>query len=500
MFIPIGHENLRGRRWPVVTITIIVLNFLVFLGTYGQIENESKELGQVELHILRLAAVHPGAEMPPAVQEFVQNFQKQHPTVFYQLQLPSRRGLDDWDLQMQEWDNDRASSEMANLAQQFAHLQHDSLLGRYGFIPARPSPISYITSEFLHRGWLHLIFNMWFLWLAGTVLEDAWGRVLYPIVYLFSGAVALIVHSAIFPHSIVPVIGASGAIAGLIGAFLVRFPKTRIKLAFFYWLLLRPRMFKFHVPAYVILPIWLFGQVLWGMAGGSEAGVAYWVHVGGFIIGVAAALVLRATGWEQSADKAIEAKVSWSADPRLVKAGELLAANQADAAIAELQSYLREKPDSLEAHELILRAQEKKQDFEGQKVSLNTLCRLYAQAGELSLAWHSFELLGNLGGEKLPRPVWMELCRYLEGQQNWERAAMEYENVAKTYSSDRASIGALVSAARIQAKKLNHREEALRLYRLADSSPLNHLDWDAAIQAGLKELGAEGQPIAPILR
>jgi membrane associated rhomboid family serine protease len=495
MFIPIGHENLRGRRWPWVTIAIIALNFVVFLGTKGALQEEAEKLGRVKLQILVLASSHPDVHMPADVQDFVQDFQRKHAAIYQRLgravQYRPIEGLDE-----SSTDPVVVDALMAGLAQQFEDLQTKSVLGRYGFIPAKPSGASYVTSAFLHGGWLHVIFNMWFLWLAGSVLEDAWGRVIFPTVYVFAGVVALIAQGAISPHSTLPVIGASGAIAGLIGAFLVRFPMVKIRLALMYWLVfVRPTFFTFYARAYVILPIWLVVQVLWGFLSGPESGTAYWVHVGGFIFGAIAAVILKATGLEHAADKAIEAKVSWEADPRLVKAGDLISENQADAAIAEIQGYLREKPNSLEGYEFLLRAQEKKQDMESQKGTLATLCRLYFQAGEGELAWKSYEHFQNLGGETLPVPVWLQLCRHLESEQAWERTVAEYEKLAETYPADRSSVAALVGAARVQAKKLNNRSEAERLYRLANASPVSHLDWEAAIQAGLKELGAEPKSV-----
>ena len=183
---------------------------------------------------------------------------------------------------------------MARLGADLEQSQQSSVTWNYAFHPYHPTPWSYVTANFLHGGWLHIIFNMWFLWLAGTILEDAWGRVVYPIFYLVSGAVALLVHAVIFPGSLVPVVGASGAIAGLMGGFLARFPKTKIKLMWIW--LFGLRRYKFYVPAYILLPLWLAIQVFWGLLAGSASGVAYWAHVGGFAFGMVGAVILRSTG------------------------------------------------------------------------------------------------------------------------------------------------------------------------------------------------------------
>src|SRR5215470_1659839 len=115
---------------------------------------------------------------------------------------------------------------------------------------AGPRPMSQPTS--FMGSWLHLIGNMWFLWLAGFVLEDAWGRVVYSIFYLIAGALALQFYAWTNPESFRPLIGASGAVAGLMGAFLVRFPTMKIEMA---WALLPGIRYRFKAAAYWLLPL-----------------------------------------------------------------------------------------------------------------------------------------------------------------------------------------------------------------------------------------------------
>lgn len=281
-------------------------------------------------------------------------------------------------------------------------------------------------------------------------------------------------------------VGASGAIAGLMGGFLARFPKTKIQLA---WLFLF-RLYKFSVPAYIILPLWLVIQVFWGAMSGAEGGVAYWAHVGGFAFGAVIAVLLRATGIEQSMDQAIEAKVTWTADAPLVQATDLLGENKADAAVATLQQHLKDKPDSIDGHMMLLKAQERKSDTTGQKETLANLCRLNVSEGDPDTAWNYYEQFTVLGGDRLPRGVWLELCRYLERNQNWDRAVTEYERFAEKNSAERASVPALVAAARICLEKLHPAADAERFYQAAATSPVPHLDLEAEIQEGLRKCAA----------
>jgi membrane associated rhomboid family serine protease len=489
MIFPLAHENLRGRRWPWITIGIIALNTVIFLFTNGQMEQDMRETSQAELHILFLSAEYPDAKLSPQAADLVAAVKLQYPEEYRKLvakfqdaaDQAARDGNDPHRLSASE-----ADAEMAQVCAQFTAIQAHSISWKYAFHPVDPTPWSYVTSCFLHGGWLHLIFNMWFLWLAGTVLEDLWGRIVYPIFYLATGVLANAVHGVVFPHSLIPALGASGAIAGLMGAFLARYPKTKIRLGwlFFY------RIIKFNVPAYVILPMWLGIQLFWGVlfrSFGAEGGIAYWAHIGGFGFGALGAVLLRTTGIEQTADKAIEAKVTWSADPRIVRATECLAENNPAGAIFALTELIKEKPDSMEAWELLLKARIRKQDAEGQKEALAALCRLRVAAGEIEAAWNDFLDYKNLGGTKLPRGVWLEICRYLEREQRWEAAAIEYESLAEANITERAGVSAQVSAARIYATHLYKFDQAEKLFKAAAASPAPHSDLDAAIQEGLKQ-------------
>jgi len=197
--------------------------------------------------------------------------------------------------------------------------------------------------------------------------------------------------------------------------------------------------------------------------------------------------LIRATGIEHTANQAIEAKVSWTADPRILRATESLGEKNPAGAIFALRELVKEKPDSLDAWELLLTAQSQKQDFEGQKETLGVLCRLRVAAGDLEGAWNNYTEFKNLGGEKLPRGVWLEICRYLERENRWEVAAEEYERLAHSNPGERASVAALVSAAHLYGTRLFKPAHAEELFKEAMASAAPHSDLDSTIQEGLKQ-------------
>lgn len=141
-----------------------------------------------------------------------------------------------------------------------------------------------ITSMFLHGSWMHLIGNMWFLWLFGNNVEDAMGRMRFVVFYLLSGLAAALLQIAINPASNIPMVGASGAISGVMGGYLLLYPHVRVfaflPLGFFFT--------SFALPAWMMLVYWMLLQFVGGLAsfGSATGGVAFWAHVGGFVAGV----------------------------------------------------------------------------------------------------------------------------------------------------------------------------------------------------------------------
>jgi membrane associated rhomboid family serine protease len=485
MLIPLRHENMEGRRWPVITFALIALNVVAFLGTHWQMEAQAPDRAELRTHIIILAATHPELKMSDEAQQFISDVQRKVPEAFWkQIAYSNRKPEDAWDARIRTvTDPEELQKEMDSLSERFAEEEKRSILDNYGFVPAHPRPITYLTSMFLHTGWLHLIGNMWFLWLAGFVLEDRWGRVIYPVFYIIAGVAASIIHAWFNPGSIAPALGASGAVAALMGGFLVRFPKLKIQML---WFMLIFRL-RFKAPAYCLLPLWLFMEISYGSLFGQATGVAHWAHVGGFLAGALAALIIQRTGLEHRANAVIEEKIGWVADPAVVQGTELMEQGRFDEAIAVLQKHVASKPDALDAHTLLRQLHWRKNDLPAHVAATAKLCQLHLKSRDAETAWEVFQEYRNAGGDRMPAATWLELCRLAEGQQNYERAVTEYEQLAKAYPTERQSLLALLSAGRLSLKQLKRPSDALKFYEAAAASPVAHLDWESNIQAGIED-------------
>ena len=170
----------------------------------------------------------------------------------------------------------------------------DQFIRTYGVVPARLDALAVLTSMFLHGGWLHFLGNMLYLWIFGDNVEDRLGHGRFVVFYLLCGAAAVAAHVFMNPNSTIPTIGASGAIAGVLGAYFVLYPNSRV-------LALVPLIIIWEiieVPAILFLGLWFLMQFFYGVgsmakAGVESGGVAFWAHIPGFVVGMAGVLVLR---------------------------------------------------------------------------------------------------------------------------------------------------------------------------------------------------------------
>ena len=164
-------------------------------------------------------------------------------------------------------------------------MAEESFIYAFGFVPANFSLITIFTSMFLHGGFSHIIGNMWFLWVFGDNVEGVLGHSKYALFYILCGLAATISQLLINPGSTIPMVGASGAIAGVLGMYMIRFPNANVHVFVFIIIFFT----TFRIPALFVLGFWFFNQLTNGLGSlgfNTTGGVAWFAHIGGFIAGI----------------------------------------------------------------------------------------------------------------------------------------------------------------------------------------------------------------------
>jgi membrane associated rhomboid family serine protease len=352
MILPIGHEELSVRRLPWVTFSIIAACVLVFLFTdTSDLEQASGSPERME-EAAAYWREHAYLEADPTIREHVAyDVMPNQRRQYLETLRTMAEGLRPQDPQAraeQQEELDRLTELALGLVQ--PEGGEDNTYQRWGFIPDAPRLHTLVTHAFVHGGWLHLIGNLFLLLLAAPAIEDRWGRPLFAASYLLAGCAGALLHMGLAHGSSLPLVGASGAIAGMLGAFLVRLWSTKIRFAYFFMIGFRPTWGTFEAAAWVMLPLWFGNELLqaafWTSAG-VASGVAYWAHIGGFLFGAATALAMRALKIEERfIDAGIEAQIThYSANPVLEEA--MAAREQGDVgrALELLLAEWRRKPD-----------------------------------------------------------------------------------------------------------------------------------------------------------
>ena len=452
MFIlPIAHEDQKVQRLPWVTIGLIALNVGAFLATLPAANRQAAEIRARSREVVHFIQEHPYLHLPAELEGRVAG------------------GPPPADLSPELLDEQQA--HLDRLVAEIREIASGSIYRTLGYVPARPGLLPLFTSMFMHGGWLHLLGNMLFLWLAGPSLEDRWGRGLFLAFYLISGIAGTAIHVALNPRSTAPLIGASGAIAGLMGAFLVRVGSTRIR--FFYWIfLLRIFAGTFYARAYVVLPFWLLQQVAMAM-GGRETGVAVWAHIGGFGFGAAVALLVRATNLEAKVlAPAIDKKTTWTPSDRLAAALAKLDRGDAPGAIRDMEALLRARPEDLDTRMALVSAYAARGDRPAAGRESAGIVGQHLKAGNLEGALAAFrEHAAEYHDVPVPLRDQLALAAHCEKLREFQEAGELYREAIAAWPGDMLAPKALLAYARLKHQVFKRADDAVDLLERAAAHP-----------------------------
>jgi membrane associated rhomboid family serine protease len=369
VIVPLGHEHFSVHRLPWVTIAIAVVCLALQVRASileppieAELGRLVAERGQLETELLQNQLLAGGTKLPGMGVELDLSGLSQamggEPAKPEEKASAAARA---------ERERERLAREIAALDVQIAETLETMPTRQLGYRPATDGVMAMLTSAFAHGGWLHLLGNLLFLYLVGLNMEDRWGSARFAAFYAAGALGAALAFKLWHPAGTLPLVGASGAIAAVMGAFAVCFAATRIRFFYAYWIWLRPRWGTFHAPAWLALPLWFVEQLVMSLFEvDSGFSTAYSAHVGGFVLGLAIAALLRLTGTDRKlADRAAFSAApgdQWSEEPEYADAEGLLRDGHRGPALAKLESLLARTPDHAAGRELALRVAEELDD------------------------------------------------------------------------------------------------------------------------------------------
>jgi len=462
---PLQHEDLTARRWPWITTGLIIANALIFAATYFYDVRVEREVEGNLSTLNSYYSARPYLSLSKSMQKLILSDAKS-------FMLQGIEPPNDPERIAQEQTQLNAYSEAVE-----ASISKLSFM-RWGYRPNPSGWLTIITSMFLHGGLLHLFFNTWFLWLVGCNIEDAWGRVFFPLFYISAGIVAALVHTVGTRTSMLPMIGASGAVAGAMGAFLIRHLRTRIRFVALFWV--RPVFFS--APAFLMLPLWLVTELLSALLDASgQGGVAYWAHVGGFVYGAVLAVGLRATGVEGRINAAIENVDSFEEHPHIAQAWGLAAERKFDEAI-ELLGALEM---NARVHQALIQLYEDAGRRDAAHQQRLQLLEYDLQRGDHTGALELYQhMLTLISRSNIPAALRLRIARLYERLQNLQAAASEFEQIYAEHEGD-VALSAIVARANL-ALKVGDKDNAQKLFEFAHTHYASHPSLNTVIREGLR--------------
>jgi membrane associated rhomboid family serine protease len=452
MIIPYGHEHTTVRRLPWVTFTIMGLCVLVFIGTQFTIDRHGEDeaiegLGRIFEYLVE----HPYLELDPRFFDLLheQNVSDQEIEEFQSILAAMRQMGGDPPESPRRLADEK--EELERLIDEFMGAlaqMRDHPFYRWGLVPADIKLHTLVTYQFVHGGFWHLFGNLFFLFLAGPFIEDVWGRPLFAAFYLLAGVVAALMYAVHYPYVDGPLIGASGSVAGVMGAFLVRYWKTNIR--FFYWFFVVFRG-TFTAPAWLMLPLWFLRELLFAQAwdvvapGGAGGGVAHWAHVWGFAFGLATAGAIRHYRVEERfVHEAIEAKITLVDNTAIEQAMEASKEGRSAEAFDLLHAELKSHPNNVDAVLALWNLAVAQGRAPEAAPFLVRLMRQDVRAEDPSLVlnhWH--ELLAGVPGLRIDPPLAARVAEILHNHGRHEEVVDTVGLAAESLQSDTA--GAVIT-------------------------------------------------------
>jgi membrane associated rhomboid family serine protease len=477
MLLPIGRDDSVIQRHAYVSYAIIAINVLVFIFTATIDESaQQKVIQQRYRETLSYFIEHPYLTPPEQLSRLLSKREQKY---LKAIQHPREGELRGPAIEQQR--------TLDLLADRLDDELHKLTVQRIGYVPSRPSAASMFTSMFVHGGLMHLIGNLLFFFVTGPFLEDVFGRPMFAFLYFSGGVVATMTYAMHFRESAVPLIGASGAIAAIMGAYLVRFLRSRLE---FIWILYFYRPYRFFLPAFVVLPFWFLEQLFMASMASEGSGVAFWAHVGGFAYGAAVALALKFTGFEEKYVVPVIAKeTTWVVDESLNQATYARHLGDLASAQKQITSFLAKDPNSVEGLRVAIDIALDAEDHRMTDTCATRLFDQYLKLEERELAVDlAQELCANLATLRMPR-FYARVATYVE-RTDYDWALSLYQRLCQMDPNSATTVRNMMKMGMLLRAKGNP-EGARRAYEAARRHPACSADFAPAIEAKLGQLNPQ---------
>ncbi|MFA6955715.1 MAG: rhomboid family intramembrane serine protease [Thermoanaerobaculia bacterium] len=483
LLIPIGRDETIVRRTPMVSYAIIALNVAAYvllnlvLGSahFSVMEKKYGELiAYMQEHPYLIPPEAAAPYLPKGAAGYMAGARKD---AEQNGSLPNRSV-------------ERAEQQrLDELAAELARLVDTMPERRFGFTPGKPSFIARFTSLFVHTDFMHLLGNMLFFFATGPFLEDVFGKPLFVALYLVSGVFATWCHASLHPDSMVTLLGASGAIAGVMGAYFLRFLRSKTQFLFMPILFMPRFSFRFFLPSYVVFPLWFLMQLWFAYNETEQDTVAFGAHVGGFVLGLLTASVVRYFKIEEKhIHPKIEAEISWSRNRNLDAADTLRASGDLTSARASVARCLSEEPENVDAMVMERELAFEGDDWRSWGNATSRLLDLYVKKKEMGLALELVHDTIGRGGTHVPERFVLraaDLVVRLPEERGWGLDL--YRHVADRGTDPQNVLRALLRVARMERESGDAAKARDALER-ARSHPGCVGDWMSAVEMEAAQL------------
>lgn len=480
LLLPIGREDSRVRRHAWVFYAILALNGLAFLAfnLIGQSAMDGTPINQKAEEVFTYLAEHPYLETPEELERTIDsNVIEQLRTLGGRVPAPpsSRLSLE--------------QERLNELSRELTEMIRGTPVMRWAFYPSDPTVAQAFTSMFIHGDLFHLLGNMLFLFVTAPFIEDVFGRPIFTFLYLSGGLIATWAHVA-QSGSDLPLLGASGAVAAIMGAYLVRFFRSRLRFVFIPFILRPTWNYRFFLPAFVFLPFW-FGRELLSAVSASDSGIAFWAHVGGFAYGAVFAYGLKLFDIEEKyIHPKIEGQISWSASTEVEEATAAWRRGDVAGARQQLARRLMNAPDDIDARQLFLEISLEQEDWATAASQARKLLEQYASMRDLELGRNlAWDLLPH--ATRLPSPLLAQCGSILEKAGEQQTALEFWQELANREGETQPGLRALIQVLRIQIT-LHKEMAAAATLEKARAHPLCTGGWLEAIDAQAARIEASG--------